>query len=55
MLPATLTFSHRRAEIMECVGGSCNYKLDGSDVWVTSGEGDKFNVPRQRQVPDPRD
>ena len=45
ILPATLTFNTGAPEIMECVGGSCDYKLDGSDVWVTSGEGDKFNVP----------
>ncbi len=45
VLPATLTFNTGAPEIMECVGGSCDYKLDGFDVWVTSGEGDKFNVP----------
>jgi uncharacterized protein YaiE (UPF0345 family) len=27
------------------VGGSCEYKLDGSDVWVRSNAGEKFNVP----------
>ena len=45
ILPATLTFNTGAPEIMECVGGSCDYKLDGTDVWVTSGQGDKFNVP----------
>ena len=45
ILPATLTFNTGAPEIMECVGGSCDYKLDGSDAWVTSGEGSKFNVP----------
>jgi purine/pyrimidine-nucleoside phosphorylase len=45
ILPATLTFNTGAPEIMECVGGSCDYQLDGSDVWVTSGEGQKFSVP----------
>ena len=45
VLPATLTFGTAAAEIMECVGGSCEYKLDGSDTWVKSGPGDKFSVP----------
>jgi uncharacterized protein YaiE (UPF0345 family) len=45
ILPATLTFSTGAPEIMECVGGSCDYKLDGSDEWVKSSEGEKFNVP----------
>ena len=45
ILPATLTFNTGAPEIMECVGGSCDYKLDGTDAWVTSGEGHKFNVP----------
>ena len=33
ILPATLTFNTGAPEIMECVGGSCDYKLDGSDAW----------------------
>ena len=45
ILPATLTFNTGAPEIMECVGGSCDYKLDGTDTWVTSGEGEKFSVP----------
>ena len=45
ILPATLTFNTGAPEIMECVAGSCDYKLDGSDTWVTSGAGDKFSVP----------
>jgi uncharacterized protein YaiE (UPF0345 family) len=45
ILPATLTFNTGAPEIMECVGGSCDYKLDGSDEWVQSSEGEKFNVP----------
>lgn len=45
ILPSTLTFNTGAPEIMECVGGSCEYKLDGSDTWVRSNEGEKFNVP----------
>ena len=45
VLPATLTFNTGAAEIMECVGGSCEYKLAGSDEWKKSGPGDKFSIP----------
>lgn len=45
VLPATLTFSTGPAEIMECVAGSCEYKLAGSDTWMSSQSGDKFTVP----------
>ena len=45
ILPATLTFNTGAAEIMECVGGACDYKLAGSDKWVKSSAGEKFSVP----------
>ena len=45
ILPATLTFNTGAPEIMECVAGACEYKLDGSDAWVKSSEGEKFSVP----------
>ncbi|HRM53785.1 MAG TPA: pyrimidine/purine nucleoside phosphorylase, partial [Ottowia sp.] len=45
VLPATLTFNTGAAEIMECVGGACEYKLAGSDEWKKSGPGDKFSIP----------
>lgn len=45
ILPATLTFNTGAPEIMECVAGACEYKLPGSDVWVKSGVGERFNVP----------
>ena len=45
VLASTLTFGTGAAEIMECVGGSCEYKLAGSDVWVTQSTGDSFSVP----------
>jgi purine/pyrimidine-nucleoside phosphorylase len=45
ILPALLTFNTGAAEIMECVGGACEYKLAGSNEWIRSGAGDKFSVP----------
>lgn len=45
VLPATLTFGTAAAEIMECVGGACEYKLEGSDEWKTSGPGESFHIP----------
>jgi uncharacterized protein YaiE (UPF0345 family) len=45
ILPATLTFNTGAAEIMECVGGACEYKLDGSEVWVKSFVGESFSIP----------
>ena len=44
ILPATLTFSTGAAEIMECVAGSCEYRLAGSDAWVKSSPGDRFGI-----------
>jgi len=45
ILPASLTFNTGAPEIMECVGGFCEYKLDGSNDWVKSSAGEKFSVP----------
>ena len=45
ILPATLTFNTGAPEIMECVGGSCEYKLYGSTEWVKSGAGEEFSIP----------
>ena len=45
ILPATLTFNTGAPEIMECTGGACEYRLAGTDNWVTSSAGQKFNVP----------
>ncbi len=45
VLPATLTFNTGAPEIMECVAGSCEYKLAGTDAWVKSSVGEKFSVP----------
>lgn len=45
VLPATLTFNTGAPRIMECVAGSCEYKLKGTDAWVKSVAGQKFSVP----------
>ena len=45
VLPSTLTFNTGAPEIMECVAGSCEYKLDGSNAWVLSSAGEQFRVP----------
>jgi uncharacterized protein YaiE (UPF0345 family) len=45
VLPSTLTFNTGAPEIMECVAGSCEYKLAGSEAWVKSAAGEKFSVP----------
>jgi hypothetical protein len=45
VLPAALTFNTGAAEIMECVVGSCEYRLAGSEVWQTSRAGERFAVP----------
>ena len=45
ILPASLTFNTGAAEIMECVGGACEYKLAGSVEWVKSSIGESFSVP----------
>ena len=49
VLPATLTFKTGAPEIMEGVGGSCEYRLAGSDTWVPSGAGERFSVPGNSQ------
>jgi len=45
ILPSTLTFKTGAPEIMECVAGSCEYKLAGTHVWVQSSAGQKFSIP----------
>ncbi len=47
VLPATLTFNTGAPEIMECVAGSCEYKLAGTDTLVPSSAGESFKVPGQ--------
>ena len=45
VLQATLTFNTGAAEIMECVGGACEYRLNGSDQWLRSQAGERFEIP----------
>jgi purine/pyrimidine-nucleoside phosphorylase len=45
VMPSTLTFNVGVPEIMECVAGSCEYKLAGSSEWLKSVAGEKFSVP----------
>ena len=45
VLASSLSFGTGAPETMECVGGSCEYKLAGSDTWVAQVEGDSFSVP----------
>ena len=45
VLPATLTFNTGAPEVMECVAGSCDYKLAGTDAWLSSTPGEKFSIP----------
>ena len=45
ILPATLTFNTGAPEIMECVGGGCEYRLPGADQWMKSSPGESFSVP----------
>ena len=54
ILPASLTFNTGAPEIMECVAGSCEYKLAGTSAWLKSSAGEKFSI-RQLQLRDPRD
>ena len=45
IFPSSLTFNTGAPEVMECVGGSCEYKLAGSTEWRKSAAGEKFSVP----------
>ncbi|MDB5885077.1 MAG: hypothetical protein JWR74_1248 [Polaromonas sp.] len=45
VLPSSLSFNTGAAEIMECVAGACEYKLAGTDVWLTSLPGQQFSIP----------
>jgi uncharacterized protein YaiE (UPF0345 family) len=45
ILPSTLTFNTGAPEIMECVGGWCEYQLAGTGQWVKSSVGEKFSIP----------
>ena len=49
ILPASLTFNTGAPETMECVAGSCEYKLPGSLAWSKSNPGEKFSIPGNTQ------
>ena len=57
VLPSQLTFNTGAPEIMECVAGSCEYRLAGSSDWKKSGPGEKFSIPANSsfdiRVPEP--
>jgi uncharacterized protein YaiE (UPF0345 family) len=45
ILPATLTFSTGAPEVMECVAGSCQWRMPGDADWQVSEAGERFSVP----------
>ena len=45
VLPATLNFGTAAAEIMECVAGSCRYRLKDRAEWKTAHAGESFHIP----------
>lgn len=47
VLAASLTFGSAAPEIMECVAGGCEYRMAGSDAWLSCGPGERFSVPGQ--------
>lgn len=49
ILPATLNFNTGAPEVMECVAGSCEYKLAGTETWVKSVAGETFSIPGNAQ------
>ncbi len=44
VLPSTLTFGTGAPEIMECVAGSCEWRMVGESEWKSSGPGEKFSI-----------
>lgn len=45
ILPGEYHFGTEAAELMEIVGGSCQYALDGSEEKESVDAGSSFNVP----------
>ena len=45
ILASTLTFNTGAPEIMECVGGACEWRMAGAPGWTAQRSGDKFSVP----------
>jgi purine/pyrimidine-nucleoside phosphorylase len=44
VLPSTLTFNVGASEIMECVAGACEYRLQGDTTWTRRTAGESFTV-----------
>ena len=44
ILPSQLTFKTGAPEVMECVHGTCEYKLPGDAEWRKSATGESFAV-----------
>jgi uncharacterized protein YaiE (UPF0345 family) len=44
VLASQLIFNTAAAEIMECVKGSCRYKLKGQSDWNSIAAGQSFNI-----------
>ena len=45
VLPSELTFGTAAAEIMECVGGRCEYRLQDTQQWLAVAAGERFSIP----------
>ncbi|MEJ7930746.1 pyrimidine/purine nucleoside phosphorylase [Ramlibacter sp. AN1015] len=45
ILPSTLTFTTGAPEVMECVGGACEWRMAGTESWTRSSAGERFSVP----------
>jgi uncharacterized protein YaiE (UPF0345 family) len=44
VLASQLVFNTGAAEIMECVQGSCSYKLKGQNDWTEVHAGERFHI-----------
>jgi len=44
VLPMEQRFTTAQAEAMECVAGSCEYRLAGNPDWQTSSAGHSFQI-----------
>jgi uncharacterized protein YaiE (UPF0345 family) len=45
VLASNLTFGTAGPEVMECVAGACEYRLEGETQWHSSTPGHRFSVP----------
>lgn len=45
VLPATHSMISGAPVLKVSVAGSCEYRLDGSDQWLTSQPGEQFSIP----------